>query len=191
METSFRSTIARYDHLDRVLLVHCAATIQPVGFAGEVPSDLYQSSILLNTAAPMVLGHSFIESTDRLPSGTERVIVMMSSGSSSGVYLGWSSYKAGKGAVDEWVRTTALIHENAVPPLSILSIAPGVVATEMQEQIRATSLRDFPRRDKFEELYAKGALADAHDVAVRIWQVIEDRHSYPSLLDLRALPERS
>ena len=45
--------------------------------------------------------------------------------------------------------------------LGVLTYAPGVVATEMQAEIRASSESDFPRRERFVRLHEEGQLVDA------------------------------
>ncbi|MFW2380607.1 MAG: hypothetical protein ACN4GZ_02530, partial [Acidimicrobiales bacterium] len=45
---------------DRVVFVHNAGVIEPIGFAGEVDIDAATANILLNSAAPQVLGSLFI-----------------------------------------------------------------------------------------------------------------------------------
>jgi hypothetical protein len=56
--------------------------------------------------------------------------------------------------------------------LSVLSYAPGVVATEMQADIRAADPALFPRRRRFVELHANGDLVapelPAADLAARL-----------------------
>ncbi len=49
-----------------------------------------------------------------------------------------------------------------------LSLAPGVIDTDMQAQIRATDVERFPLRDQFEALKANGALASPEDCAKRL-----------------------
>src|SRR5947208_2774186 len=45
---------------DRIVFVHAAGTIEPMGFAGEVDTEAYTANVLLNSAAPQVLGHRFL-----------------------------------------------------------------------------------------------------------------------------------
>ena len=44
----------------RIVFVHAAGTLQPMGFSGEVPVDEYTRQVLLNSAAPQVLGDLFL-----------------------------------------------------------------------------------------------------------------------------------
>ena len=89
---------------ERVVFVHSAGTLQPIGFAGEVSADDYARQVLLNGASPQVLGDAFLRATRE--THAECHVVMISSGSAFTVFEGWSAYCAGKAAMDQWVRTT-------------------------------------------------------------------------------------
>lgn len=167
----------------RITCIHAAGTITPIGFAGEVDPGAYQANVLLNGAAPQVLGHRFLGAVSHLR--CRRDLVMVSSGAARKDYLGWSAYGAGKAAVDRWVRTVgAEQHERG--GTRVLSIAPGVVATGMQDTIRATDARDFPQVERFRQLHADGALEDPAVVARRFWEVLDDDEvPSGSVIDLR------
>ena len=44
----------------RAILVHSAGTLTPIGFAGEKDHASYRRNILLNSAAPQILGDAFL-----------------------------------------------------------------------------------------------------------------------------------
>ena len=91
----------------------------------------------------------------------------------------------GKAAVNQWVRTAAAEQERRPDGCTVVSIAPGVVATPMQEQIREVAEKDFPDLPKFVELHETGALRDAGQVAREIWALLEKGLENGSVLDLR------
>lgn len=169
---------------DRVVFIHAAGTVNPIGFAGEVDDDAYSSNVMLNSAAGQVLGHYFLKAVhDR--EGTFD-LVMISSGAATSVYPGWSSYGAGKAALDHWVRSVGAeqVERGGV---RVAAIAPGVVATDMQDEIRDTPERDFPKVDRFHALYEDGVLSEPEDAAVRIWAVIERGVDPGAVVDVRDL----
>jgi NAD(P)-dependent dehydrogenase (short-subunit alcohol dehydrogenase family) len=47
-------------------------------------------------------------------------------------------------------------------------VAPGVIDTSMQAQIRSASEAAFPMRQKFEDLKSSGSLQSPDDVAKRL-----------------------
>ena len=153
----------------RLVFVHNAATLTPIGFAGEVDSDAYTTNVLLNSAAPQVLG----EGVARLARDTETptVIVQLSSGAGKNAYPGWSSYCAAKAAVDMWVASVGIEQADRDHLVRALSISPGVVATEMQAEIRRSEHEAFPNVERFRSMHDEGQLADPTHVGGRIWQV--------------------
>jgi benzil reductase ((S)-benzoin forming) len=69
----------------------------------------------------------------------------------------------------------------------VLSVAPGVVATAMQEEIRRTPERDFPELQRFIELHEGGVLRETTDVARDLWGLIDRADvANGAVLDLRS-----
>ena len=166
----------------RVAFVHAAGSVQPIGFAGEVATEDYARNVLLNSAAGQVLGHLFLAAVKDVDA--ERYLVMVSSGAASLVGAGWSSYGAGKAALDQWVRDVGA-EQDIRGGVRVASIAPGVVETDMQAQIRDTDPEDFPKRDKFIELYESGQLRDPNEVAKQLWALMQRGFNNGAVLDLR------
>lgn len=169
---------------DRVVFIHAAGTLSPIGFAGEVDTVEYTSNVILNSASGQVLGHLFLEAVQ----GREGVfdLVMISSGAASSVYAGWSSYGAGKASLDQWVRNVGAEQEER-GGVRVAAIAPGVMATAMQEEIRSTDENHFPNVERFRTLHDDGVLVEPEEAAERIWQVIERGVKPGAVLDIRDL----
>ena len=88
----------------RVVFIHAAGTLEPMGFAGYLDSAAYRANVLLNSASPQVLGDLFLSAFGRSASAERGDLVMITSGAARSVYPGWTSYGAAKAAVDQWVR---------------------------------------------------------------------------------------
>ncbi|HEX2064314.1 MAG TPA: SDR family NAD(P)-dependent oxidoreductase [Acidimicrobiales bacterium] len=167
---------------ERVIFVHAAGSVQPIGFAGEVDTDAYTDNVLLNSAAGQVLGHAFLAAAKDV--GADRYLVMVSSGAASLVGAGWSSYGAGKAALDQWVRDVGA-EQDIRGGVRVASIAPGVVETDMQQQIRETDPKDFPKHDKFVQLHESGELRDPNEVATELWTLLQRGFENGAVLDVR------
>ena len=168
---------------EQVVFVHSAGTLLPMGFAGEVDAKGYAAQVLLNSAAPQILGDAFLRSASHC--GARCQLLMVGSGAAHTVYRGWSAYCGGKAGVDHWVRTVGAELEHRGSRTRVASVAPGVVATSMQEQIREMSERDFPDLPRFVELHEEGQLRDSADVARDLWRLLESGLENGSVLDLR------
>lgn len=153
----------------RIVAVHNAATISPIGFAGEVDAAAYASNVLLNSAAPQVVGDAIIRTARR--TATPTTLVQLSSGAGKKPYQGWTSYCASKAAVDMWVRSVGVEQADRDDLVRALAISPGVVATEMQAEIRSSDSDDFPNVERFQDLHDDGHLADPADVGATIWKI--------------------
>ena len=158
---------------ERIVFIHNAGTLEPIGFVGEVDSAAYRANVLLNSAAGQVLGHALLKAVTESGFTGEVTVVMISSGAATTAYPGWSAYAAGKAALDHWVRTVGEEQRLRGSAITALSIAPGVVATGMQERIRATDAADFPNVERFHQMHNDGELVDPESAARAVWSVIE------------------
>lgn len=93
-------------------------------------------------------------------------VVAVLSGASIKSYHGWGAYGASKAALDHFIETVAV--EN--PELSAISIAPGVVATDMQKLIREEHSANMSADavQKFKSLFEKNELLPP-DVPARVY----------------------
>lgn len=180
---SFREEIKETD-ADRVIFVHAAGTVEPMGFAGEVDDEAYLANVVLNSAAPQVLGHLFLKAVHSIEAS--RHLIMITSGAAHSTYAGWSSYGAGKAAIDQWVRNAGAEQELR-GGVQVLAVAPGTVDTGMQARLRNTDEADFPQRQKFLDLHQAGKLSDPHEVAAKIWGLLDQDFDNGSVIDLRDL----
>ena len=153
----------------RIVAVHNAATLTPIGFAGEVDAAGYAGNVLLNSAAPQVVGDAIIRTAAR--TATPTVLIQLSSGAGKSPYPGWTSYCASKAAVDMWVRSVGLEQADRGDLVRALSISPGVVATAMQAEIRDSDSNAFPNVERFQGLHDDGHLADPAEVGATIWRI--------------------
>lgn len=171
---------------ERAVFVHNAGTLDPIGFAGEVDSRAYRANVLLNSAAGQVLGHAFLKALAESDFDGSAVLAMVSSGAATTAYPGWSSYSAGKAALDMWVRAAGAEQRERGTRTTVLAVAPGVVATPMQQQIRTTDASEFPNVDRFVQLHEQGQLRDPADAARDVWSVLTGDAESGAVLDVRS-----
>jgi benzil reductase ((S)-benzoin forming) len=145
---------------DTALLINNAGMLQPVGpLSTHDPAEVARA-IALNVAAPLMLAAA-VAALDV----AERRVLHVSSGAGRNAYPGWAIYCASKAALDHHARAATLDQADG---LRIVSLAPGVIDTDMQAQIRATDVEHFPLRDQFQALKANGALASPEACAERL-----------------------
>lgn len=143
-------TLARYfDGAACALLVNNAGAVQPIGAPGQQDVADIALSVSLNVAAPLMLSAAVTRAS------TARRILHVSSGAARNAYPGWSVYCATKAALDHHARAVA---QDAEAGTRICSLAPGVIDTGMQAQIRATPAERFVLRQRFVDLQRDGQL---------------------------------
>lgn len=141
------------------LLVNNAGTLGPVGPSSVQPPLEVGRAVALNVAAPLMLSSAFCAATAEVP---DRRIAHVSSGAARNPYAGWNVYCATKAALDHHARAAALDAERG---LRIASVAPGVVDTDMQAQIRGVDDARFPMRERFEQMKRNGQLTSPEEAA--------------------------
>ena len=168
---------------DTVLLVNNAGVLQPVGTLEQQDAGAIARAVSLNVAAPLMFASALAAAS---VDAKDRRIVHVSSGAARNAYPGWSIYCATKAALDHHARAVALDHNRA---LRIASVAPGVVDTDMQGEIRATGLERFPLREKFDALKRDGLLATPAQSATKLVDhALSESFGETPVVDVRELP---
>ncbi|GAB7524733.1 SDR family oxidoreductase [Paraburkholderia sp. 2C] len=167
----------------RVVLFNNAGTLRPIGPLDVQDPSFVAQSVILNVAAPLMLSAAF---TTASAGAADRRIVHLSSGAARNAYAGWSVYCATKAALDHHARSVVLDSSRA---LRICSIAPGTLDTDMQAELRESTVDRFPMRERFVEYKRTGKLTTPHDAAVKmIDYVLSDAFGTTPTADLRELP---
>jgi len=157
--------------IHEAVLINNAGLLDPIGPVTDIAPGALASHVAVNLTALMQLTASFLAVTaDRVKT---RTVVNISSGAATTAYEGWAPYCSTKAAVEMFTRVTAL-EQRDHPGTRIISVAPGVVDTEMQALIRSTSEEKFPHRDKFVGLKESGRLADPADSAALVLRAAAD-----------------
>jgi benzil reductase ((S)-benzoin forming) len=170
------------DGAHTVLLINNAGMLQPVGAIEGQDLNAISRAVSLNVAAPLMLSAAVAAAS---PAVADRRIVHISSGAGRNAYPGWSIYCATKAALDHHARAVALDNNRA---LRVSSVAPGVVDTGMQAEIRGTDLEHFPLREKFDELKRNGQLSTPADAARKVLDyALSDRFGDTPVVDVRDL----
>ncbi|MEP6702710.1 MAG: SDR family NAD(P)-dependent oxidoreductase, partial [Betaproteobacteria bacterium] len=121
---------------DRAVLINNAATLEPLGVMGDVDAQKIQRAIALNLTAAMVLMNAFLVHSADVP---RRSVVNISSGSGRRPIAGSGAYCASKAGMDMISRVAAVEAEAAGACVTITSLAPGIIDTDMQVEARSAS----------------------------------------------------
>lgn len=165
----------------KVVLINNAGTVAPIGFAGKNRAEDINRSVTLNLTAPMVTTAAFIQETANI--SIEKAIINISSGAGRNAYEGWSAYCAGKAGLDHF----SSVVEKEYEDIKVISVAPGIIDTDMQAQIRSSSDTDFPLLANFKDYKAKGRLSTPDETAEKLVQLMErtDFRELNTIADIR------
>lgn len=165
----------------RLILINNAGTVAPIGFAGTYTAEQISRSIALNLTAPMIMSSAFIAESETIQA--DRAIINISSGAGRKPYEGWSAYCAGKAGLDHF----SLVLDKEYKEIKVLSIAPGIIDTDMQGEIRESSQSDFPLIDNFISYKEQGMLSSPEETARKLTGLMERRDflELETLADIR------
>lgn len=147
-----------------IVLVNNAGALGPASPAGPQDPAAVAAAVNVNVTAPILLTNAVLACR---PKGATVRVVHVSSGAGRRPVPGWSVYCATKAAVDHHAVTVAA---EGLPGVRIAAIAPGVVDTTMQAEIRGSD--DFPGRDDFVALKEQGRLMTPEESAGRILDIV-------------------
>lgn len=120
-------------------------------------------TLRLNLEAPVHLTAAFLEATRGW--SVPRKVLNISSGLGRNPMAGASLYCASKAGLDHFSRCVALDEARNPHPARIVSLAPGVVDTGMQEALREADAGVFAEQRRFVQLQHSGLLAAPEDAA--------------------------
>src|SRR5207237_1812091 len=116
--------------------------------------------------APMLLTGAFLHATSDWRCA--RKVLNISSGLGRRAMASQAAYCAAKAGMDHFSRCVALEEAQRPNGARICSLAPGVIDTDMQVQLREADASGFPDVGTFQGLKAGGKLASPADAAARL-----------------------
>ena len=158
--------IASLRGLKLALLIHNAAMIQPISELMEVSRSAWRRHLTLNLEAPLFITQAL---THELKGGR---VIHISGGAAHKSIAGWGAYCVSKAALYRlW---ESFKGELASRDVTLASVRPGVVDTEMQAEIRSSDDPAFVQRPYFEALKVEGQLKSAEEVAAYLYYLFSE-----------------
>ncbi|MEX6625858.1 (S)-benzoin forming benzil reductase [Tenacibaculum salmonis] len=152
-----------------ITLVNNAGRLGKIANLENLEANDISKSIQLNITTPLILSSLFIKKTAQL--SCKKQIINISSGAAKKPYQGWSVYCSSKTAIDMMTKTIASEQSEIENGVKCVSIYPGVVATNMQNQIRNTKETDFKNVQRFIDLMKNKELYSPDFVANTIYKI--------------------
>jgi NAD(P)-dependent dehydrogenase (short-subunit alcohol dehydrogenase family) len=154
-----------------VTLINNAGVISELGPLREGQSADLANALRVGLEAPMLLSAAFLGATRdwKIP----RKVLNISSGLGRRPMASSASYCAAKAGMDHFTRSMALEEATAENGARVCSLAPGVIDTSMQVQLRGANASLFPDLATFKGLHAQGQLSSATDTAAKVLAYLE------------------
>lgn len=147
-------------------LINNAGVIPNITPLSQADPHNLAMALRVGLEAPMQLCAAFLGATEnwQLP----RKVVNISSGLGRRAMASQAGYCAAKAGMDHFTRCLAL--DEALKPngAKVTSLAPGVIDTDMQIQLRNAKPEQFPDQGGFQQLKASGQLTSPEAAAKRI-----------------------
>ncbi|GAB3777444.1 SDR family oxidoreductase [Ramlibacter monticola] len=154
-----------------VTLINNAGLIPRIAPLEEIPAEQLAEAMRVDLEAPMLLAAAFLQATAgwKVP----RRILNISSGLGRRAMASQAAYCAAKAGLDHFSRCIALEQARQDNGARICSLAPGVIDTDMQVQLRGADPDLFPDMGNFVGLKDKGMLTSPEEAARRVLAFLE------------------
>lgn len=173
---------------EHIVLINNAGMIGLVEHVGKLDNQSIINVFNINAIAPAILTNNFVKAYKAFCG--KKIVLNISSGASRHAIESWSAYCASKAALDMFTSVSGfeqglLYSDN---PVRFISVAPGIVDTKMQDEIREVNKNSFNDVEKFIRYKSENKLSQPQIVAQKLVKLIENHEKYPgTILDLREL----
>ena len=154
------------DEFASATLINNAAVVPRVAPLADVSAADIASVLRVGLEAPMQLTAAFLNATALWSSS--RKVLNISSGNGRRAMASQAAYSAAKAGMDHYSRVVAVEEGLKTSGAKICSLAPGIIDTDMQTQLRAADARAFPDQKVFIDYKNSGQLLSPEAAATRV-----------------------
>ena len=150
---------------EEIILINNAGIIGNIERISSMKADCIDEIMQVNVIAPIKLIRKISEYYGKSKSLT---VVNISSGAGKRPIPSWAGYCASKAAIDLFSQTFLLEELELGKSTKVYSVAPGVIDTDMQVQIRATDKSLFSSLENFQNLKSNNKLETPERIALKL-----------------------
>ena len=152
--------------LASITLINNAGVLPRIAPLAAIPAADIADAMRVNLEAPMLLTSVFLRATQTWTAA--RKVLNISSGLGRRAMASQAPYCAAKAGMDHFTRCVALEEAGKPDGAKVCSLAPGVIDTDMQVQLRGADAGQFPDIGNFIGMKDKGVLASPPQAAARV-----------------------
>jgi NAD(P)-dependent dehydrogenase (short-subunit alcohol dehydrogenase family) len=160
------------DSFDAATLINNAGVVARPGPVEEASLEELSNAIRVGLEATLLLSSAFLRGTAQI--GRARRILNISSGLGRRAMAGSAAYCAAKAGMDNLSRAMALDEAGKPQGAAIVSLAPGIIDTDMQRQLRDGDPGGFPDHATFVNFKASGQLLSPDEAAAKILRYLDN-----------------
>ncbi|NLP56611.1 SDR family NAD(P)-dependent oxidoreductase [Lutibacter sp. B1] len=163
-----------FSHLDKnsttnLTLINNAGDLGRINTIENLTPSEINYTIQVNLIAPLVLNSLFIKLSKDW--NCKKQIFNISSGAAINPYESWVMYCSSKAGIDMMTKVISKEQKDLEYGVSIVSIYPGIVDTDMQAQARSAPRENFKSVQRFIDFYEHGDLYTPKQVAEKIYHL--------------------
>ena len=157
--------------LQSASLINNAGVISALAPLRDGQSADLANALRVGLEAPLLLCAAFLGATRNWTA--PRKVLNISSGLGRRAMASSASYCAAKAGMDHFSRGLAMEEALQTNGAKVCSLAPGVIATDMQVQLRSADPLAFPDIGNFQAMHERGMLSSPVEAAARILAFLE------------------
>ncbi len=163
----------KLNNANKIVLINNAGILGDVKHIGQIDNQKIITCYTVNLIAPSILSNQFINAYKGLDS--KKLILNISSGAGRNPIDGWSTYCASKAGLDmfsEVLNEEVNIDQSNI---KILSLAPGIIDTQMQDEIRKADKKSFSNIQQFIDYKQHDDLTSPKLTAQQVLRFIQEK----------------
>lgn len=148
-----------------IILINNAGIVTPIGAIGNLSEVMMLNASMVNYVIPMIIVNRLVYVVKK--SHGKLMILNISTGAAKRPIVGWGNYCSSKAGFNSFLNVLEQ-QEEKNQSIRIVHIDPGVMNTDMQEEIRSARREEFPQWRIFQDYHIKGKLRMPNEVAAEI-----------------------
>lgn len=171
----------KLENPEKIILINNAGWVGDVKYVGSQNLKSIENVFNINVTSLIFLCNQFVAKYSSL--NIPITILNISSGAANYPIDGWSNYCSTKAAVNMFSQVFQKEFEiKGRDKIKVFAMAPGIIDTGMQQDIRKASKQHFADLDRFLEYKNNDDLSKPEDVAKKIKEFLSNTVKYTDVL---------
>lgn len=154
-----------------VTLINNAGVVSKLAPLSAVSAADLSNALRVGLEAALLLSSAFLRASEGWTG--PRKLLLISSGLGRRAMAGSASYCAAKAGMDHLARAVALEEAGKPNGARVVSLAPGIIDTDMQSHLRGADPALFPEHGKFVQFKDTGALDSPDAAAAKVLRILD------------------